>query len=584
LSGQCSECQSKKLTLQRQQKNQEDVSEVPPIVHEVLRSPGKPLDSDIRAFMESRFGYDFSQVRVYTDAKAAESAQAVNALAYTVGRNIVFGAGEYVPQTEEGLELLTHELTHTIQQGKQTDLSTSLKLASSNIEEEVAEQMAEAVISQSSASALKVKSHLKDSSKPPKIAPTSLYVARRTTSKAHTTIYEQILNGMINIVKKYPEDQEDRLEALTQLFATVSSDQAKNLYNRLEPGSPKDDFAQYFKNQFPKSRTQGLAFLRQKFLSMPQSYETSKKSKPSQFISSETIGQQISDASCKLPVTTDNIIRVSFGQSMNDNGYIYNPRYWIVEYHLIKDSNEKIFVSSKEEPSAWQEVLEFLKNDEKTEKKWQRSILNITVKIGQYGASAAINDVWQFPDKYSIDCLGAATLIQLRGIYFSYPESYRDAAFDRDYNSFVIERYADRSKLPKISLESDLDIVKINPSISLFEWQNNTQLKVKLQPGDQIPIENRYMPTNSAWRTENVVYIGDNKFFGHPIGSVTTKEYATKISKFIDANYVDPEIGKQPPKELEELIKFILKNSYIGSYSRPRSRSVNFPSFEATAP
>ena len=59
---------------------------IPPMVQEVLRSPGQPLDPTTRTFMESRFDADFSQVRVHTDPRAAESAQAVNALAYTVGR------------------------------------------------------------------------------------------------------------------------------------------------------------------------------------------------------------------------------------------------------------------------------------------------------------------------------------------------------------------------------------------------------------------------------------------------------------------------------------------------------------------
>jgi hypothetical protein len=91
-------------------------SEVPPIVHEVLHSPGQPLDPATRAFMEPRFGHDFSQVRVHTNANAAESARAVNALAYTVGRDLVFGAGQYAPITYAGRQLIAHELTHTIQQ------------------------------------------------------------------------------------------------------------------------------------------------------------------------------------------------------------------------------------------------------------------------------------------------------------------------------------------------------------------------------------------------------------------------------------------------------------------------------------
>lgn len=89
----------------------------PPIVNDVLRSPGQPLDPSLRAFMEPRFGRDFSQVRVHKDAQAQESAEAVSALAYTVGRHVVFGPGQYQPDTTAGRELLAHELTHTLQQG-----------------------------------------------------------------------------------------------------------------------------------------------------------------------------------------------------------------------------------------------------------------------------------------------------------------------------------------------------------------------------------------------------------------------------------------------------------------------------------
>ncbi len=90
--------------------------EVPPIVHDVLRSPGRSLDPQTRSFMESRFGHDFSQVRIHTDGKAVHSAQAVNALAYTVKRDIVFAAGQYAPETSAGKHLLVHELAHVVQQ------------------------------------------------------------------------------------------------------------------------------------------------------------------------------------------------------------------------------------------------------------------------------------------------------------------------------------------------------------------------------------------------------------------------------------------------------------------------------------
>ncbi|TDW22079.1 eCIS core domain-containing protein [Kribbella kalugense] len=88
----------------------------PPVVHDVLRSPGHALDGTTRADMSEAFGHRFDDVRVHTDALAARSAQAVEAMAYTVGRDIVFDRGRYSPGTSAGRELLAHELTHVVQQ------------------------------------------------------------------------------------------------------------------------------------------------------------------------------------------------------------------------------------------------------------------------------------------------------------------------------------------------------------------------------------------------------------------------------------------------------------------------------------
>jgi hypothetical protein len=95
---------------------------VPPVAHDVLASPGQPLDASTRTLMESRFGHDFSQVRVHADERAADSAQAVNARAYTVGRDVVFGPHEYAPGSNAGRALLAHELTHVVQQSGSTVL------------------------------------------------------------------------------------------------------------------------------------------------------------------------------------------------------------------------------------------------------------------------------------------------------------------------------------------------------------------------------------------------------------------------------------------------------------------------------
>lgn len=85
-------------------------------VQEVIRSPGQPLDPGTRAFMEPRFGHDFSNVRVHSEEQAAVSAKAIDANAYTIGQNIVFADGKYAPRTDAGKELIAHELTHVVQQ------------------------------------------------------------------------------------------------------------------------------------------------------------------------------------------------------------------------------------------------------------------------------------------------------------------------------------------------------------------------------------------------------------------------------------------------------------------------------------
>jgi hypothetical protein len=113
--GECAACRKKRL--QRQAGAGGRTPVVPPIVHDVLGSAGRPLATADRAFMESRLGHDFSRVRVHTDAQAARSARAVDALAYTVGSHVVFDEGRYAPGSPDGRRLLAHELAHVIQQG-----------------------------------------------------------------------------------------------------------------------------------------------------------------------------------------------------------------------------------------------------------------------------------------------------------------------------------------------------------------------------------------------------------------------------------------------------------------------------------
>jgi hypothetical protein len=89
----------------------------PASVDQALASPGWPLEPALRQDMEQRFGYDFSGIRVHAGGADEQSAQDVNANAYTVGYNIIFGAGQFAPGTHQGRRLLAHELSHVVQQG-----------------------------------------------------------------------------------------------------------------------------------------------------------------------------------------------------------------------------------------------------------------------------------------------------------------------------------------------------------------------------------------------------------------------------------------------------------------------------------
>jgi hypothetical protein len=112
--GECADCKKKK-TLQRQAAGQAAPATAPPIVHQVLDSPGQPLDPATRNFFEPRFGHDFCRVRVHTDDRAAESARSVNAAAYTVGNDVVFDSN-HRPADGKSRQLVAHELAHVVQQ------------------------------------------------------------------------------------------------------------------------------------------------------------------------------------------------------------------------------------------------------------------------------------------------------------------------------------------------------------------------------------------------------------------------------------------------------------------------------------
>jgi len=116
----CSACEEEqKNTIQTKRATSERAHETtdPEAAVRAARHGGTSLPTELRSFFEARFSYDFSGVRVHADGDAASAAHALQARAYTLGRDIVFGAGEYAPATAEGKRLVAHELAHVIQQG-----------------------------------------------------------------------------------------------------------------------------------------------------------------------------------------------------------------------------------------------------------------------------------------------------------------------------------------------------------------------------------------------------------------------------------------------------------------------------------
>jgi len=126
----CAHCEEEEKQVQRKESSNDSVSLAPSIVHNVINSSGgRSLDADTRSFMEPRFNYDFSNVKIHDNDPAAKSAGSINALAYTSGNNIVFNTGQYNTSSDPGKRLLAHELTHVVQQNSDNSCRTQVQKA-----------------------------------------------------------------------------------------------------------------------------------------------------------------------------------------------------------------------------------------------------------------------------------------------------------------------------------------------------------------------------------------------------------------------------------------------------------------------
>lgn len=210
--------------LRRAAVNAAQVDHVPGIVHDVLHAPGQSLDTGTRAFMESRFGHDFSHVRVHSDATAAESARSVNALAYTVGSHVAFDQGQYRPDTSTGKQLLAHELTHVVQQGTPVSASNTLTISDPHdASEQAAQHMASSITagnaSPASSGALLANSSTLYRQEKPEAATASTPTASAPApqGQAPSVTVDHFAFGD----DKLPKDQANELKALDGLAQTI---------------------------------------------------------------------------------------------------------------------------------------------------------------------------------------------------------------------------------------------------------------------------------------------------------------------------------------------------------------------------
>ncbi len=578
LQRKCDNCSEKQL-FQRYPSNHSEPASVPHIVHKVLHTSGQPLSPEIRTFFEPRFGHDFSRVRVHTDAKAAESAKAVNSLAYTVGRDIVFGTGQYTPETNNGKRLVAHELTHTLQQRQHSRFGSANRISLlRDPGEEIAEKNVKTSMNGSVSSLVKgISANVPNKAGLNYLFPvdlpllTDIHVARASAAgETWAEVHQRILKGLIDITKAHL-GEEERRQPLYDLFESVPANRAKGLYDRLNPGAVTDDFAQYLKNNFPHIRSEALNVLKEKFAAplIPSDAQIST-------------GENVVAAATSFPSGVHFI-----GDLKTGNGIELNPEYWIVEYVLSRGDEQHLFVNSQQ-TSAMAKAGQFFEANPSWRNNGTR--IDVRIRVGSKGASEAIKDMWnsESAKNYTMDCYVAATLVELRGIYNSYLQRAAATKFDRDYRSFQIELKPERVSSTLIPSSEQISGERNSPS-SLERLpgekepllMTTTEYQQKLKPGDWVVIRNPY--AEGAWMAENAIYKGNGHFFGHPIGDFTFISYSEYVMSNLVSGYIKPlneeernkcltEYGDKTVCDLPKSRTEVLQKSYIIPLNRPLQR------------
>jgi hypothetical protein len=240
--GECAACRAKRLAQQSTPDSYSPIPELtgvgivrevddprarqaasaPPIVHDVLASPGHPLDAESRAIAEPIFGHDFSRVRVHADGRAAESARAVNASAYTVGGHVVFAGGESPADLASNRHLLLHELAHTVQQQHAVSAGGPLRVSQpGDADERQADATVQAVLSDAAI---------------PTLGPSSAHVARQpktpsATAKGKPPVVDTMAGALVSrIIVSLSENRVAFQTSRGWVFGDVDTDLTEGSY------------------------------------------------------------------------------------------------------------------------------------------------------------------------------------------------------------------------------------------------------------------------------------------------------------------------------------------------------------------
>ena len=488
-----------------------------PIVQEVIRSPGQPLSATTRAFFEPRFDHDFSNVRVHIDARAAESTRAVNALAYTVGRHIAFGSGQYASGTHagrrlvstKGVRLLSPELTHTIQQNSG---SRNGVLIQRTLEEDI-----------------------------------NSLLERRMPSPNTAENRISIIAALcrMQIQAEEIERLAERRRILREVFDLAEpTGESARLLERLD--DPEDSLHDPFNRLATATRNEMLNILR---------------------LSS-------------IRHVAENAPQWSFRDPEVGRGTELNPEFWLVRYSARRG---RIWMNANNQGEN-SSALVALRNHPLWNGYYDEIRLRLEI-VDEANASEAVEDAYNPASRshYSIECNIGANLVQLRRMHLYYLEqgsqqhrSQSDAnqAFDRDYNNFRVSLEVERNPAAPGEPISREESSLLDTALERLDWEripirSGPNFNGLVRPGDWAAIDSTDL-VSGLFMYENVIYLGNNEFWGQGIPSPFTAQYYAE--NYIINTPTSLRRRTPWPSSVAEILRYM----FVVPTGRPRSPEITF--------